>query len=71
MSLKEAFEQFECAVGNLKRAFAEEFSVCSEYVAIHIDDGDDVTIFCTNRSGSWTPIYRDWADTDEKETNNG
>lgn len=66
MSLKEAFEQFERAVGNLKRAFAEEFSANSNYVAMHIDDGDYVTIFSTDRGGSWIPVYRNWADTDEK-----
>lgn len=66
MTLNEALDGFGIAIGNLKRAFAEEFSANSNYVAIHINEDDDVTVFSTDRSGSWTPIYREWVDTDVK-----
>ena len=66
MNLNEALNNFGVAIGDLKRAFAEEYSANPNYVAIHIDEGDDVTIFSTDRRGSWTPIHREWVDTDEK-----
>ena len=43
MTLNEALDSFGTAIGNLKRAFAEEFTVDSNYVAVHVDECDDVT----------------------------
>ena len=66
MSLDEALEQFGVALGNLKRAYAEEYGENPNYITVHIDDGDYVTMYPTDASGAYFDACRRWVDTDER-----
>ena len=66
MTLDEAFEQFGIALGNLKRAYAEQYGENSNYIGVHIDDGDYVLIYPTDASGAYIDAHRERVDTDER-----
>lgn len=67
MKLEEALNDFGIALGKLKRAYADEYSKNPNYVEIHINDGDYVTIYPTDVSGAYFDAHREWVDTDERE----
>lgn len=62
MNLDEALKKFGVALGNLKRAYAEEYSKNPNYIEVHADDGDYVTMYSSNESGTFD-AYREWVDT--------
>lgn len=64
MDLDEALKNFGIALGNLKRAYAEEYSKNPNYVEVHIDESDYVTIFPSDATGSYIYAHREWVDTD-------
>jgi hypothetical protein len=66
MNLEEALNNFGIALGNLKRAYAEEYSRNPNYVEVHIDESDYVTIYPTDVSGSYFDAHREWVNTDEE-----
>lgn len=69
MDLEEALEQFGKALGNLKRAYAEEQGVNSNYVTVFVDESDWVTLIPVSREGSWIGAYRERVYTEEDSDN--
>ena len=67
MDLQKAFENFGVALGDLKRAFAEEYGENSNYIQVHIDDGDYVTVHTSMRTGGWFSVHREWVDTEARD----
>lgn len=66
MSLEEALDNFGIALGVLKQAFTEHYGENSNYVEVHINDDDYVTIYPSNASGSYFNVHRAWVDTNKE-----
>ena len=64
MSLDKAFENFGIALGILKQAFAEEYTENPNYLEVHIDEDDYVTIFPSDATGGWFSVHRQRVDTE-------
>ena len=62
--MDEALVDLGIAVGKLKNAFAELYCCNPNYVEIHIDSDNNVTITPTNYFG-YLEAYRDWVSTEE------
>ena len=62
--MDEALIEFGIAVGKLKRAFAKLYDCNPNYVEIHIDSDNNVTIVST-RNYSDSSAYRCWLCTEE------
>ena len=62
--MDETLRDFGIAVGKLKRAFAKEYNWNFNYIEIHIDSDNNVTITPTNYFG-YSEAYRDWVSTEE------
>ena len=61
--MDEALREFGIAVGKLKIACEEKYNWNSNYVEIHINDDNDVTIISTN--SNYPDAYRYWLSTEE------
>lgn len=68
MDFDTALEQFGRALGNLKRAYADEYNVVNpSYISILVDDDDYVTILDTTETGHYlTGAHRERVDTWEE-----
>ena len=65
-SFDEALSEFGKALGKLKRAYGEEFGTNGNYIEIHIDESNNVTIVPTLNTGHYiNDVVREWIDTDE------
>ena len=62
--MNEALREFGIEIGKLKKAFAEENNCNPNYVDIHIDDDNNVTIISTN--SNYPDVYRCWLSTEEE-----
>lgn len=67
MDFETALEEFGKVLGNLKRAYAEEFDYNSSSLQILINESDFVTIFPTNETGKYIDCFRKWLNTDIEE----
>ena len=64
MELAQAFEEFGKALGNLKRAYAEEYDKNPHCLMVRVNDDDYIAIVPTDTNGDWIGAYRTWVDTE-------
>lgn len=60
MSFEKALEEFGIAIGNLKKAYAEEFCANPSYISIEVDSDNYVSIIPTLETGKHIECFRDW-----------
>lgn len=58
--MDEALKEFGIALGKLKEAFSKEYNANSNYIDIHIDSDNNVTIINTSSTGSYIDAHRAW-----------